>query len=542
MERWGSASQEFFAVAGRKGFDVARRGGEISLDAARRGSQLSRELFQTLKSKTLDIGAAFDGMRSNSDSKASRDDNVSRLSALGFPIAACRHALSECEGNVQLAALYLIDESHSNELLSATLAAGAQDQLAVGYLARIGNLRGHTELNGVLVGLHLWDETAKRWVVQLPNGSMKSLRPRNLNGLDQQGLDAAATELIGEARSLLTEVDDEVEQTLCALSAQDLMELVMTLRDKERQSQSSPNAETEASTARDTLECTDAEAQMASEPVALAESSEERGEHASSTSPPGGSDVAADSERADLEKNLANAELRMASWEADQEARVADLERRERELLESQAKWREEAAVVGNVKHHEELQEAEVPEQQAQQQAQQDAQEDPEWTAQRREIDVQREELARLQEQMQQFSLQLEEQQRAQAVAAEEREFKLAEEEREQATVGHALREEKELLESQRRAVALLQRSLLQSHNQNGASKGSCVEMEIGDTSSQEEETTCEDVDERSDIDDEVWDLDWSTAFSDQTRSAVVLAVGKDREAEDVHSGHDAET
>merc|ERR1712136_412823 len=158
-----------------------------------------------------------------------------------------------------------------------------------------------------------------------------------------------------------------------------------------------------------------AEAQMASGPVSLVESSEERGEHASSTSLPGGSDVAADSERADLERNLANAELRMASWEADQEARVADLERRERELLESQAKWREEAAVVGNIKHHEEQQEAEVPEQQAQQQAQQDAQEDPEWTAQRREIDVQREELARLQEQMQQFSLQLEEQQRAQA-------------------------------------------------------------------------------------------------------------------------------
>ena len=76
---------------------------------------------------------------------------MSRLSALGFPIAACRHALTECEGNVQSAALYLIDESHSKELLSATLAAGAQDQLAVGYLARIGNLRGHTELNGVLV-------------------------------------------------------------------------------------------------------------------------------------------------------------------------------------------------------------------------------------------------------------------------------------------------------------------------------------------------------------------------------------------------------
>ena len=82
-----------------------------------------------------------------------------------------------------------------------------------------------------------------------------------------------------------------------------------------------------------------------------------QGEHASSTSLPGGSDVAADSERADLERNLANAELRMASWEADQEARVADLERRERELLESQAKWREEAAVVGNIKHHEEQQE-----------------------------------------------------------------------------------------------------------------------------------------------------------------------------------------
>merc|ERR1712136_687618 len=111
-----------------------------------------------------------------------------------------------------------------------------------------------------------------------------------------------------------------------------------------------------------------------------------------------------------------------------------------------------------------------------------------------------------------------------------------------EARVADLERRARELLESQRRAVALLQRSLLQSHNQNGASKGSCVEMEIGDTSSQEEETTCEDVDERSDIDDEVWDLDWSTAFSDQTRSAVVLAVGKDREAEDVHSGHDAET
>ena len=58
----------------------------------------------------------------------------------------------------------------------------------------------------------------------------------------------------------------------------------------------------------------------------------------------------------------------------------------------------------------------------------------------RHEVDVQREELAKLQEQMHQFILQLEEQQRAQAVAAEKRELKLAEEEREQATVWHELR------------------------------------------------------------------------------------------------------
>ena len=64
----------------------------------------------------------------------------------------------------------------------------------------------------------------------------------------------------------------------------------------------------------------------------------------------------------------------------------------------------------------------------------------------------------------------------------------------------------------------VLQRSLFQSHNQNGASKGSCVEMEIGDTSSQEEETTCEDVNERSDIDDDVWDLDWNTLTSESGR------------------------
>ena len=129
---------------------------------------------------------------------------------------------------------------------------------------------------------------------------------------------------------------------------------------------------------------------------------------------------------------------------------------------------------------------------------------------------MQREELAKIQEQMQQFSLQLEEQQRAQAVAAEKRELKLAEEEREQAAVWHELREEKEHLESQRRAVALLQRSLLQCHNQNEASKASCVEMEIDDTSSQEEETTCEDVNERFDIDDEVWNFDWNTLRSER--------------------------
>ena len=114
--------------------------------------------------------------------------------------------------------------------------------------------------------------------------------------------------------------------------------------------------------------------------------------------------------------------------------------------------------------------------------------------------------------------MQLEEQQRAQAVTAEKRELNLAEKEREQATVLHELREEKKHLESQRRAAALLLRSLLQSRNQNGAPKGSCVEMEIGDTSSQEEETAGEDVNERSDIDDEVWNLDWNTLTSKSGR------------------------
>merc|ERR1719310_113161 len=56
--------------------------------------------------------------------------------------------------------------------------------LAPGKVARITGLRGAVHLNGTPVLLQYFDEESQRWAVEMCDGSIKSVRAKNLDPMD----------------------------------------------------------------------------------------------------------------------------------------------------------------------------------------------------------------------------------------------------------------------------------------------------------------------------------------------------------------------
>ncbi|CAE8632283.1 unnamed protein product [Polarella glacialis] len=127
--------------------------------------------------------AAGAGQLFGSGSPVSSVDHkkVERLIALGFTAAAARHALRICGGRLNEAGVWLLDASNTDEILAAEVAAQEASPLCSGGTARVAGLRGAADLNGAIVTLHTWDADSERWVVSLPDGSIKAIRARNLD-------------------------------------------------------------------------------------------------------------------------------------------------------------------------------------------------------------------------------------------------------------------------------------------------------------------------------------------------------------------------
>ncbi|CAE6930038.1 unnamed protein product [Symbiodinium natans] len=118
------------------------------------------------------------------------DQKVKQLMDLGFSEAAARHALRACGGHLDIAGPWLLDEQNADELLAAEVAAQevgspARPPLAAGGRARVTGLQtaSAAALNGSDVLLQKWDAASQRWIVSMPDGTVKSIRPQNLDPL-----------------------------------------------------------------------------------------------------------------------------------------------------------------------------------------------------------------------------------------------------------------------------------------------------------------------------------------------------------------------
>lgn len=110
--------------------------------------------------------------------------------------------------------------------------------LVVGGRAVIQGLRSAFQMNGLVVKLQRWDEATQRWIVSLPDASVKSIRPQNLapeaaaeaagpaEGPEAPGLDRAELQLL--ARQMLCDASEEV---LDQMTSAELLELIHSLDD-----------------------------------------------------------------------------------------------------------------------------------------------------------------------------------------------------------------------------------------------------------------------------------------------------------------------
>eukprot|EP00439_Symbiodinium_sp_Y106_P082525 s1513_g21.t4 len=184
-------------------------------------------------------------------------DKVRQLTDLGFSEVAARHALRACAGRLDLAGPWLLDEGNADEVLAAEAGShGSVPQkyespaLAVGGRARVSGLQNAAALNGTDVLLQKWDEASRRWIVSMPDGTVKSIRPQNLDPLYASQFTARAPdaadhcdadgersyldreELKTLARTMLESTAEPggqasaTDEVLEALSESDLLELI----------------------------------------------------------------------------------------------------------------------------------------------------------------------------------------------------------------------------------------------------------------------------------------------------------------------------
>lgn len=136
------------------------------------------DLTRKLLSQRLPVQEVV--MVSSKRSVPGEPEKVERLCALGFSVAAARHALRRCGGHVESAGAWLLDD-HADEILAAELEVSEASPLREGAEAVIRGLQGAADLNGVPVVLQRWSDDDQRWQVRAPDGSVKNIRPRNLD-------------------------------------------------------------------------------------------------------------------------------------------------------------------------------------------------------------------------------------------------------------------------------------------------------------------------------------------------------------------------
>lgn len=100
--------------------------------------------------------------------------------------------------------------------------------LVVGGRAVIQGLRSAFQMNGLVVKLQRWDEATQRWIVSLPDASVKSIRPQNLapEAAEAPGLDRAELQLL--ARQMLC---GDASEVLDQMTSAELLELIHSLDD-----------------------------------------------------------------------------------------------------------------------------------------------------------------------------------------------------------------------------------------------------------------------------------------------------------------------
>ncbi|CAE7350646.1 unnamed protein product [Symbiodinium sp. CCMP2456] len=451
-------------------------------------------------------------------------DKVRQLTDLGFSEVAARHALRACDGRLDLAGQWLLDEGNADEVLAAEVAAqeagshrsvprtSESAALAVGGRARVSGLQNAAVLNGAEVLLQKWDEASRRWIVSMPDGTVKSIRPQNLDPLYAEQSTARAPdaaedhfdadgersyldreELKTLARTMLESTTEPggqppgTDEVLEALSESDLLELIDGLsRDPSRTgstgTQARPMATEAQSPSRDEMPAAAAvrpDADTARKLVEL--------EH----------------EEARL-KSLAKAQAEKAEELEAREAalRQAESELERRRLEKSEQSAQPEAALPMRVPFV-------VPKESV---------EEPSPTS--IALEAERADLQRLREEVEAAAKDLELRQEAAQRSAEERELQLLEEESAQMKLASSLKDEEARLRLQRRSLGMLQQAILKAADR--PSHGGYVEHTMNDDAEPAEGQDVLEVEhargdeaERAALhdptdDDEVWDLDWS--------------------------------
>lgn len=450
-------------------------------------------------------------------------DKVRQLTDLGFSEVAARHALRACDGHLDLAGQWLLDEGNADEVLAAEVAAqeagshrsvprtSESPALAVGGRARVSGLQNAAALNGAEVLLQKWDEASRRWIVSMPDGTVKSIRPQNLDPLYANQFTARAPdaaedhcdadgersyldreELKTLARTMLESTTvpggqpSATDEVLDALSESDLLELIDGLsRDPSRTGST----------------CTQADEPMATEA------------QSPSQEMPAVRPDAVDTARKLVE--LEHEEARLKSLAKAQAEKAEELEAREAALREAESEL--------------ERRRLEKSEQSAQPEAAlpmrvpfvvpKESVEEPSPTS--IALEAERADLQRLREEVEAAAKDLELRQEAAQRSAEERELQLLEEESAQMKLASSLKDEEARLRLQRRSLGMLQQAILKAADR--PSHGGYVEHTMNDDAEPAEgqdvlevERARGDEAEHATLhdptdDDEVWDLDWSS-------------------------------
>ncbi|CAE7244237.1 unnamed protein product [Symbiodinium sp. CCMP2592] len=369
-------------------------------------------------------------------------------------------------------------------------------------------------LNGTDVLLQKWaklsdkqrlgrDEASRRWIVSMPDGTVKSIRSQNLDPL-------YASQFTARAPDAADHCDADGERSY--LDREELKTLARTMLEStaEPGRQASATDEVlEALSESDLLELIDGlsrDPSRTGDPTCTQENPEAP-EMRSAVRPGGSQDSLRgtswlEQEEARL-KSLAEAQAKKAE---ELEAREAALHQAESELERkrfcerSERSEQPEAALPMRVPFVVQKESVEQP--------------SPTSTA----LEAERVDLQRLREEVEAAAKDLELRQQAAQRSAEERELQLLEEESAQMKLASSLKDEEARLHLQRRSLGMLQQAILKAADR--PSPGGYVEHTMNDGEADgpdvlEVDRARGDEAERATLhgdtdDDEVWDLDWS--------------------------------